>query len=94
VIICAYGTELSDSSLGVVGNTLEGTPWEDEKEGENDFYVPKDGFAISDSGVYELSKDEVCRWTAHCGGLPDEYMWSNDYVTRIDFAAYYAQYSV
>ncbi len=92
MIICAYGTELSDRALGVVGRKLEGTLWEDETEGVNDFYVPQDGFTISNGGVYELFKEEVCGWTADCGSAPDEYTWSNDYDTRIGFATYYAQY--
>jgi hypothetical protein len=59
-MVCAYGTELSDRALGVVGRKLEGTLWEDETEGVNDFYVPQDGFTISNGGVYELFKEEVC----------------------------------
>jgi hypothetical protein len=84
VIICAYGEELSDDSLGVVGRELKGTPWEDEIQGVNDFFVPQDGY-ISNGGVYSLERISGGDWTARCGEVPKVYNWSNNYEGRINF---------
>jgi hypothetical protein len=84
VIMCAYGEELSDDSLGVVGRELKDTPWEDGIEGVNDFFVPQDTY-ISNGGVYSLKRGCGGDWITCGGELPKVYKWSNDYTGRIDF---------
>jgi len=88
LIMCAYGMELSDRSRGVMSRKLEGTLWEGEEEGVNDFYVPQDGHTVSNGGVYKLFKGRGCDWIAGCGSYPKEYSWVNDYDTRFDFSSF------
>jgi hypothetical protein len=87
LIMCVYGTELSDRSRGVMGRKLEGTLWEGE-EGVNNFYVPQDGHTVSNGGVYELFKGRGCDWISSCGSYPKEYSWANDYDTRFYFSSF------
>lgn len=84
LIICAFGEELSIDSLGVVGRKLKGTPWEDEEEGINDFYIPCDGYTMSCGGAYKLSRYRGGEWTLGCGSSPEVYTWMNDYDTRFN----------
>jgi hypothetical protein len=83
LIICAFREELSSDSLGVVGRKLQGTPWEDEEEGVNDFYIPCDGYTMLCGAMYSLSRSRGGEWTTGCGSSPKVYPWIGDYTGRI-----------
>ena len=74
LIMCGYGEELSDDSLGVVGRELKGTPWEDGIEGMDDFFLPQDGH-ISSGRVYSLWRGSGGDWTTGSKGVPKVYTW-------------------
>jgi hypothetical protein len=84
LIICMFGEELSSDQLGVVGRKLWGTPWEDEEEGVNNFYIPCDGYTMSWGGAYMLSRYHGGEWTMGCGSSPKVYSWMGDYTGWID----------
>jgi len=85
--LCAYGTELDSDIDGVEGRTLEGSIWESESEGVNDFYVPQDGRTVSAGGVYVLLKVEGGVWIDTCY-YPAEYNWASDYTSRTQLLSY------
>jgi len=77
IIQCGYGLEVD----GRHTQTLTGTPWEDQEEGEgdHDFYLPQPpNMVYEDGGIYEIRRNGVGSMVGHAGMIPQEIGWVND----------------
>ena len=75
IIQCGYGREVPNRQT----QTLEGTPWQDQEEGVNDFYLPQPPNMVYDEGgIYEIRRNGAGSMVGHAGLIPPEIGWVND----------------
>jgi len=75
IIQCGYGREVPDRQT----QTLESTPWEDQEEGVNDFYLPRPpDMVYHEGGIYEVRRNAAGSMVGQAGLIPPEIGWIND----------------
>jgi len=75
IIHCGYGRVVG----GRQTQSLIGTPWQDQEEGVNDFYLPQPPNMVYDGGgVYEIRRNGAGSMVGQAGTIPPEIGWVND----------------